>query len=110
VPGLVWAYEFDEHGRGRPIAELEIPGLSNLRRGFLWLHFNLVDLRVCDWCAAEIALPAKAKGAFLSADTHLRLDHSEGRVWGVFADLAHESDAAADAHAQLRFVMATAGW
>jgi len=50
VPGLVWSYEFDEEGRGRPLSLEDAVALDDERRGFVWLHFNLVDVRVCDWC------------------------------------------------------------
>ena len=105
APGLVWAYRFDEQGRAEPWPNGQRPVLSELQGGFAWLHFDLVDLRVGDWCKAQTALPERARHAFLSTDAHLRIDHAEGRVWGVFADLEQEFGQASVAPAQLHFVM-----
>jgi zinc transporter len=104
-PGLVWAYQFDEEGRGRPAALNSEFDLSGERNGFVWLHFDLIDRRACDWCERQPAFPAAAKSMFSSADGHLRLGHHGEQLWGVFADLAHEFGRNSHSTAQLRFVM-----
>src|SRR5262245_7008216 len=77
--GLVWAYRFDENGRGSPVTPFDADLLSDTATGFFWLHFDLVDQRVHGWCKEQLPLSAAAKAVFLSADGHIRIDHHEGQ-------------------------------
>ena len=61
VPGLVWAYRFDEAGRGQRLADDQPIDLALPGEGFRWLHLNLVDRRACHWLANHPALPPAAR-------------------------------------------------
>ena len=58
-PGLAWAYEFDENGKGRPLSVDEPVELMHGRR-FIWVHVNLATPRTRNWLAAQECLPREA--------------------------------------------------
>jgi zinc transporter len=79
--------------------------LTEHRAGFLWLHFDLVDLRVGRWCESQTTLGDATKKTFLSAGDQLQLDYINGRLCGVFADYAQELTETSRSTAQLHFVL-----
>jgi zinc transporter len=109
IPGVVWAYQFDGGGRGVFVRPGEPIVLSDKREGFIWLHIDLVDQRAHGWCKTQPALSDMARNAFLSSESHLRLDHDDGQCWGVLADLAQELGKSTHTLADLRFIIAP-GW
>lgn len=104
-PGVVFAFRFDEAGKGHALpinepVELSKPG------GFWWVHINLVDKRGRDWIGALPQLPDEAKDILLSADTHDRIEIDGDVLAGSFVDLRLEFDQATEEMAQLRFALA----
>ncbi len=88
VPGLVWAYRFDEAGRGERLADDQPIDLALPGEGFRWLHLNLVDRRACQWLASQSALPAAAREIMTSPDHHQRVLVADGLLMGVLHDSA----------------------
>jgi len=104
VPGLVWAFRIHSDGSsesldvGRPI-DLRSPGL-------LWLHFNLADVRACQWLSASrLDMPPIAKVMVLSRDEFQQLHAVDNCVYGVISDLVRSIDAPTEQIGYLRFAM-----
>lgn len=91
--GIIWAYRFDADGTPSLITRDTVPDVAP-ETGFVWLHLDLVHSRAKDWITQQPWLPAAAEDMFVSPETHQRLDHSAGLVWGVSHDLVR--DVAAD--------------
>ena len=91
--GIIWAYRFDADGTPSLLARDTVPDVAP-ETGFVWLHLDLVHSRAKDWITQQPWLPAAAEDMFVSPETHQRLDHSAGLVWGVSHDLVR--DVAAD--------------
>lgn len=91
--GIIWAYRFDADGTPSLITRDMVPDVAP-ETGFVWLHLDLVHSRAKDWITQQPWLPAAAEDMFVSPETHQRLDHSAGLVWGVSHDLVR--DVAAD--------------
>lgn len=91
--GIIWAYRFDADGTPSLITRDTVPDVAP-EAGFVWLHLDLVHSRAKDWITQQPWLPAAAEDMFVSPETHQRLDHSAGLVWGVSHDLVR--DVAAD--------------
>ena len=90
--GIVWAYRFSADGRPEPVPRTEIPTLPP-DEGFVWIHLDLVHNRAKSWIGEQSRLlPPTAEEVFLSTETHQRLDHSAGLVWGVSHDLIRDVD------------------
>ena len=68
-PGVAWAFEFDENGRGRLLGGSSSFDLMHGRR-FLWMHLILANARTRDWLAAQEAVPPEAREVLLSQDRH----------------------------------------
>ena len=92
LPGLVWAYVFDEDGHARPLGGAEIPAAMSRDAGWVWLHFNLANARARDWIEAQAPLPESARELLLDTDDHLCLEAQENALTGVFADFRRELD------------------
>jgi zinc transporter len=103
-PGVAWALEFDENGRGRPIGGASSLDLMHGRR-FVWVHLNLANARTREWIDAQDALPPEAREAFLSQDRHPRLHWGEEALWGTLHDLRHEDQTAGMEATDLRFAL-----
>jgi Mg2+ and Co2+ transporter CorA len=103
-PGVVWAFEFDENGRGQPLADVSTIDILHGRR-FIWAHLTLVNARTRDWLGAQEALSAEAREALLSPDRHPRLDWHADALWGVLYDFRHESQGGVEELTDLRFVL-----
>jgi zinc transporter len=91
--GIIWAYRFDAEGVPSLIDRDSVPDVAP-GAGFVWIHLDLVHSRAKDWITQQPWLPAAAEDMFVSTETHQRLDHSAGLVWGVSHDLVR--DVAAD--------------
>jgi len=104
VPGLVWAFRI--HSDGTPEALPIDQPIALSHDGLLWLHFNLADARALQWLtAANLQIPALARGLLLSKDTYQQLHTVDDCVYGVISDLLRDVGEAAEDTGYLRFVM-----
>ncbi|GGH15962.1 hypothetical protein GCM10007036_16260 [Alsobacter metallidurans] len=105
-PGIVFAYRFDENGRGLALAQNAAPTLPDPDGRFWWVHVNLVDKRGRDWVSRQAFIPDEAKEVLLASTQHDQVDIEGDVLAGVFVDLkldfAHETEELA----QLRFILA----
>ena len=103
-PGVAWAFEFDENGRGRPLSgDLSIALMSGRR--FVWVHLILGNARTRDWIGAQDALPPQAREVFLSKDRHPSLHWAGEALWGTLHDLRHEDQTTGMEATDLRFAL-----
>jgi zinc transporter len=103
-PGVAWAFEFDESGRGRLLSADSPIDLLHGRR-FVWVHLVLGNARTREWIAAQDALPPDAREAFLSLDRHPRLHWGGETLWGTLHDLRHEDQTSGMEATDLRFAL-----
>lgn len=105
-PGIVFAYRFDENGRGAALAQNAAPVLPDPDGRFWWVHVNLVDKRGRDWVSRQTFIPDEAREVLLASTQHDQVDIEGDVLAGVFVDLkldfAHETEELA----QLRFILA----
>src|SRR5215475_5057416 len=89
MKGLIGGFAFHPPQPPRPIGWNEIADLSSLRGagGFVWLHFNLTDVRTCEWIAHGGVVPAEAAHFLLAIDNRIRLDPLGQGIAGVLGDL-----------------------
>jgi zinc transporter len=103
-PGVAWAFEFDENGRGRLLSGDSSIDLMHGRR-FVWVHLLLANARTREWISAQEALPPEAREVFLSKDRHPRLHWGGEALWGTLHDLRHEDQTAGMEATDLRFAL-----
>ena len=104
-PGVAWAFEFDENGRGRLLGGGSSFDLMHGRR-FLWMHLILANARTRDWLAAQETVPPEAREVLLSQDRHPRLEWRGDAMWGTLYDLRREDDNSASGEsADMRFAL-----
>ena len=103
-PGVAWAFEFDEQGRGRLLGSDSSIDLMHGRR-FVWVHLILGNVRTREWIGAQEALPPEAREVFLSKDRHPRLHWGGEALWGTLHDLRHEDQAIGMEATDLRFAL-----
>ena len=96
IPGLVWAYRFDAEGLATPLGAIEEAELDRIDAGYVWLHFNLADMRACRWIAAAERIPAIARAFLLGKDTHQQLRVEGEYLCGAFADIEVELERLTD--------------
>ncbi|MCB1487651.1 MAG: cobalt transporter [Bauldia sp.] len=101
IPGLVWGTFFD--GREATVVDTEPrkPGPGQ----WLWLHFNLADMRARNWLSASVLLPKPAMDWLLGGDDTQQLVPLPDCVAGVFFDLIHDFDRTADDFGNVRFLL-----
>lgn len=87
--GIVWAYRFAADGTPTLMPRDEVPTLAP-EQGFVWLHLDLVHTRAQAWIDERRELPPAARELLLSRETHQRLDHTGGLVWGIAHDLTRD--------------------
>lgn len=105
LPGLVWAYGFDDEGVARQLGAEDLPAALAATDGWIWLHFNLANARCRDWIEQQAPLPDEAKELLLEADDHLCLMAEEDALIGVFADFRRELDRDTQDIARLKFAL-----
>lgn len=105
LPGLVWAYGFDEDGVARALPGPQIAAAIAAETGWVWLHFNLANARARDWIEESAPLPDAAKELLLDTDDHLCLIADDEALLGVFADFRRELDRDTQDIARLKFVL-----
>ena len=103
-PGVAWAFDFDENGRGRPLSGDSSIDLMHGRR-FVWVHLILGNARTREWIGAQDALPPEAREVFLSKDRHPSLHWGGEALWGTLHDLRHEDQTAGMEATDLRFAL-----
>jgi len=102
-PGVAWAFQFDENGRGRVVNGNSSIDLMHGRR-FVWVHLILGNVRTREWIGAQEALPPEAREVFLSKDRHPSLHWGGEALWGTLHDVRHEDQAGMEA-TDLRFAL-----
>ena len=103
-PGVAWAFEFDENGRGRLLEGNSSFDLTRGRR-FVWVHLILGNVRTRDWIGAQDVLPPEAREVFLSKDRHPSLHWGGEALWGTLHDVRHEDQTAGMEATDLRFAL-----
>jgi len=103
-PGVIWAFEFDGHGRGRP---LESDGPIDLMHGrrFIWVHLMLANARSREWIGSNSVILPEARQLLLSQDAHPRLEWRGEALWGTLYDIRRDYQELGDDPADLRFVL-----
>jgi zinc transporter len=84
LAGLVFAVRFHKDGSSEQLAVEQPPEPDG---GWLWLHFNLADMRACQFLSTTAELPEPARALLVTADEHQQLQRSEACLYGVLADL-----------------------
>jgi zinc transporter len=102
-PGVAWAFEFNENGRGRLAGGDASIDLMHGRR-FVWVHLILGNVRTREWIGAQDALLPEAREVFLSNDRHPSLHWGGQAPWGTLHDVRHEDQAGMEA-TDLRFAL-----
>ncbi len=103
-PGVAWAFQFDENGRGRLLSGNSAIDLMHGRR-FVWVHLILANVRTREWIGAQEALPPEAREVLLSKDRHPSLHWGGEALWGTLHDLRHEDQTAGMEATDLRFAL-----
>jgi Mg2+ and Co2+ transporter CorA len=103
-PGVAWAFEFDENGRGRLLEGNSSFDLTHGRR-FVWVHLILGNVGARDWIGAQDVLPPEAREVFLSKDRHPSLHWGGEALWGTLHDVRHEDQTAGMEATDLRFAL-----
>ena len=67
LAGLVFALRFRPDGSSEQL-DVEKPPAPD--GGWLWLHFNLADMRACQYLATTPELPQPARSLLVAADEH----------------------------------------
>jgi len=103
-PGVAWAYEFDEQGRGH---SLPIDAPVDLMHGprFVWLHLILANARSRQWIGSQDAVVPEARERILSQDGHPRIEWRGEVLWGTLHDIQREFESLGEDAADLRFVL-----
>ncbi len=105
APGLVWAYRFDEEGRGHRLSDNEPIDLTHPGEGFRWLHLDLIDQRACQWLVKHPALPPAAREMMTTSDHHQRVVVTHGLLAAVFYDFGRTLDRSSAGTARLHVVL-----
>jgi zinc transporter len=103
-PGVAWAFQFDESGRGRLLSGNSSIDLTHGQR-FVWVHLILGNARTREWISAQEALPPEAREVFLSKDRHPSLHWGGEALWGTLHDVRHEDQSAGMEATDLRFAL-----
>jgi len=102
LAGLVWAVRFYPDGSSE---ELDVNQPIPDHDGWLWLHFNLVDIRACQFLGSTPCLPPPARKLLIAADEHQQLHRSDTCIYGVLVDLVCGLDGATEEIGLLHFAM-----
>jgi zinc transporter len=105
MAGLVWAIRFYPDGSSE---ELDVNQPTAEQDGWLWLHFNLVDTRACQFLGSASQLPPPARKLLVAAEEHQQLHRSDTCIYGVLADLVCGLDGFTEEIGFLHFAMTEA--
>ena len=103
-PGVAWAFEFDENGRGHPLSG-DVPIDLVHGRRFVWLHLMLANARSRDWISEQNSILPEARELILSADGHPRFEWQGDALWGALYDIQRELGAQGEESTDVRFVL-----
>jgi zinc transporter len=102
VPGLVWGVRCSGEDVSPVDEPVDPPGPGE----WLWLHFNLADVRAQKWLADCTLVGRSGLEELLSKDDAQQLVPLADCVTGVFFDLVHDFDRATEDFGLVRFVLA----
>jgi zinc transporter len=93
IPGFVWGYRF-RAGSAQLERLTETTERSELLagEGFLWLHLNLVDVRVAGFIEELQGLTEASRSALTTHDTHATITVDEQMLFGTLVDFQREFD------------------
>ena len=103
LPGLVAAFRFAADGSAQELT-VDKP-IENEADGWLWLHFNLTDVRACRFLRADPTFPTAARDILIASDEHQQLNASGDCLYGVLPDLVCELDSITEEIGFLHFAM-----
>jgi zinc transporter len=103
VPGLVWAFRVHPDGAADPL-DTDGP-IEATHDGWLWLHFNLADIRAVRWLESCPLVPDEGRALLLSDEGYQRLQASGAGMHGVLADFVRHLDRPSEEVAHLHFTM-----
>lgn len=93
IPGFVWAYRFvPQQGVTRLASETTLEDLCH-GDGFVWLHLNLVDIRVAAFLDRFDGLTEPSRAALTNHETHASITVDEQMLYGTLVDFQREFDA-----------------
>ena len=102
VPGLIWGVRCS----GVEAAPVDDDMLEPGPGEWLWLHFNLADMRTSRWLETSPLVPKAAIERLLSKDdTQQIVPISSTCVAGVFFDLLHDFDQTIDDFGHFHFAL-----
>ncbi len=101
IPGLVWGVRCSGAAASRIADDLTAPGPGE----WLWLHFNLADMRAQKWLSSSPLVAKPALERLLSKDDAQQLVPLSDCVAGVFFDLVHDFDRTIDDFGHVRFIL-----
>ena len=103
--GLIAGFIFHPGQPAKRIGWPEIAQLAEVSRGGLaWLHFNLTDVRACEWLSKGGVLSEAAARFLLATDRRILLDRLGQGITGVLADLHHDFDLDPESLGVIQFV------
>ena len=105
VPGLVWAYAFDDEGHGRAVSGADALKAIEAREGWVWLHLDLANQRGKEWVEDRAPIPESARTMMVDQDQHLMLVADDAALMGVFADFRRDFDQGTKEISRMRFVL-----
>ena len=103
LPGLIAAFRFAADGSAQELT-VDKP-IENEADGWLWLHFNLTDVRACRFLRADPTFPTAARDILIASDEHQQLNASGDCLYGVLPDLVCELDSITEEIGFLHFAM-----
>ena len=103
LPGLIAAFRFAADGSAQELT-VDKP-IENEADGWLWLHFNLTDVRACRFLRADPTFPTAARDILIASDEHQQLNASSDCLYGVLPDLVCELDSITEEIGFLHFAM-----
>lgn len=102
VPGLLWGFRIHDDGKADPLAADQ--PVSRRHDGWLWLHFDLSNLRAVEWIQ-QSEIPGPAIASMISRDRHQEIHTMATCIYGVLADHVRRIDGVGEDVAHLRFAM-----
>ena len=103
VPCLVWAYRFDAEGRPTRLDDLE--AMRSTQDGWVWLHFDMADIRSTRVLAELPDMPADGLEMLEEPGDMLQLTVAPGLIAGLAPDFMHGADAEPRKMTTWRFAM-----
>lgn len=107
--GLVFAIAFDREGHGRTLPSCDVSTLAEGQGdGWLWLHFNLADMRTQTFINRHAPLPTAVRDLLLDDEDRHVLTGDSQAVGVVLSDFQTEFDGAQGFEpARLRLALAS---